>query len=80
MLENLMILKLSEHSFPAERAISERKWRKTLQDLNGSFICLLFLVLGLLIAEEELIMNMLCICKFEMIVARFLLTFHEYLK
>lgn len=41
-------------------SLSVGEKRKTHQVLNGSFIYLLFLVVGLLISDEELIVNVLC--------------------
>lgn len=57
-------------------SLSVGEKRKTHQVLNGSFIYLLFLVVGLLISDEELIMNVLCVQKLE-IMTHFLLKMHE---
>lgn len=59
------------------KLLSEKEKRKTHQALNGSFIYLLFLVTDLLILDEELIMNVFCVHEFEIIMAHFLLKFHE---
>lgn len=75
VFESVLILKLV-NIISCRELLSEGQKEKTHSGFHGSFIYLLFLAAGSIISDEELMTNMLCIHKFEIIMTHFLLKFH----
>lgn len=61
-------------------SLSEGEKRKTHQVLHSSFIYPIFLVAGLYISDEELIINILCVHKLEVITTHILIKMNRYSK